>query len=80
MGTKQVRLDEDVYDRISAHKRDGESFSETIERLTSGYSLVEFAENTSGDAETHRNLLEQSAGKTDENRREHLREQGIDVE
>jgi predicted CopG family antitoxin len=80
MGTRQVRLDEDVYDRIAAHKEDDESFSDTIDRLTSGYSLVEFAENTSGDGESHRELLDRREEKTRENRREHLTEQGVDVE
>ena len=36
-------LDENVYEHIRAHKRDDETFSEAIERLISGYSLVDFA-------------------------------------
>ena len=39
MGTKPVRLDEDVYKRIKAHKRDDETFSEAIDRLIGGPSL-----------------------------------------
>ncbi|GAA0206919.1 antitoxin VapB family protein [Halobaculum roseum] len=39
MSTKPVRLDEDVYNRIKAHKRDDETFSEAIERLIGGPSL-----------------------------------------
>jgi predicted CopG family antitoxin len=46
MSTKSVRLDEDVYDRIAARKRDGETFSEAIERLTGGYTLLDYAEET----------------------------------
>ena len=40
MGTKMVRIDEEVYEQIEAHKRDDETFSETIERLIGGPSLL----------------------------------------
>jgi predicted CopG family antitoxin len=33
MGTRMVRLDDDVYERIEAHKREDETFSEAIDRL-----------------------------------------------
>ena len=35
----QVRLEDDVYERIKANKRDGESFSDAVERLIGGRSL-----------------------------------------
>jgi len=35
----QVRLEDDVYERIKANKRDDESFSDAIERLIGGRSL-----------------------------------------
>lgn len=35
----QVRLDDDVYERIKADKRDDESFSDAVERLIGGRSL-----------------------------------------
>lgn len=35
----QVRLDEHVYERIKASKRDGESFSDAVERLIGDRSL-----------------------------------------
>ncbi|WP_299265423.1 antitoxin VapB family protein [Halorientalis sp.] len=41
MGTKTIRLDEDVYDRVRAEKRDDETFSEAIDRLIGGPSLLE---------------------------------------
>ncbi|WP_101294094.1 antitoxin VapB family protein [Halegenticoccus soli] len=41
MGTKNVRLDEDVYERIKAKKRDGETFSEAIDRLTAETSILD---------------------------------------
>jgi predicted CopG family antitoxin len=46
MGTTHVRIDDELYERLKAHKRDDESFSETIERLTSDYTLVDFAAET----------------------------------
>jgi len=33
MGTRMVRIDEEVYERIEAHKHDDETFSEAIDRL-----------------------------------------------
>jgi predicted CopG family antitoxin len=43
MGTKHVRLDKDVYERIESRKRDDETFSEAIDRLTDDYTLLDFA-------------------------------------
>jgi predicted CopG family antitoxin len=44
MGTKQVRLDEDVYARIKDEKRERETFSDAIDRLTSDWSLAQWAQ------------------------------------
>lgn len=41
MGTKSVRLEESVYERVVAHKRDDETVSEAIERLIGEPSLLE---------------------------------------
>lgn len=46
MGTKSVRLDEDVYERVKAHKRDGETFSEAVARLMRDVSLLDLAEES----------------------------------
>lgn len=35
----QIRLEDHVYERIEANKRDDESFSEAVERLIGGHSL-----------------------------------------
>lgn len=41
MATKSVRLDEDVYERVKSEKRPNETFSEAIDRLTDGASLLD---------------------------------------
>lgn len=37
----QIRLEDDVYERIKANKRDDESFSDAVDRLIGGRSLRE---------------------------------------
>lgn len=51
MGTKQVRLDESVYERIEANKRGDETFSEAVERLLADVSLLNLAGDGEYDAE-----------------------------
>lgn len=41
MGSKMVRLNDEVYERLSAHKRDDETYSEAIDRLLGGGSLLD---------------------------------------
>jgi predicted CopG family antitoxin len=43
MATKSVRLNESVYERIAARKREDETFSEAIDRLIQGPSLLDLA-------------------------------------
>ena len=62
MGTKQVRLDEDVYARIQNAKREDETFSDAVDRLTSDWSLAQWAEKYETDSEksaSHRELLDE---------------------
>ncbi|MFP4175149.1 MAG: antitoxin VapB family protein [Halobacteriales archaeon] len=42
MGTKTVSLSDDAYERLAAEKREGESFSDVVRRLTQGVDLKEF--------------------------------------
>ncbi|SDY95043.1 antitoxin VapB family protein [Halopenitus persicus] len=43
MSTRNVRLEEDVYERIKSEKRPDETFSETVDRLIGGRSLLDLA-------------------------------------
>lgn len=62
MGTKQVRLDEDVYAKLADKKREGESFSDVIDRLTADWSLAEWGGWMSEEAVMeHREMLDELA-------------------
>jgi predicted CopG family antitoxin len=77
----QVRLDDDVYERIKSQKRDDETFSEAIDRLTSEWTLLDFAEGDPVvDAETHRAALDAAEQQGIEDARERLRRMGVDKE
>lgn len=43
MGSKTIRLEDDVYARLRAAKRDDETFSEAVDRLIGAPSLTELA-------------------------------------
>ena len=43
VGTKTIRLDDEIYERIRAEKREDETFSEAIERLIGEVSILELA-------------------------------------
>ena len=42
MATKTISLSEDAYERLKGMKREGESFSDVVRRLTRGVELREF--------------------------------------
>lgn len=44
-----IRLSEDAYERLAAHKREDETFSDVVLRLTSERSLLELAGILSGE-------------------------------
>jgi predicted CopG family antitoxin len=41
--SKSIRLSEDAYERLAAHKREDETFSDVVLRLAGERSLVELA-------------------------------------
>ena len=41
--SKSIRLSDDAYERLKAHKRDDETFSEVVLRLAGERSLLEIA-------------------------------------
>jgi hypothetical protein len=45
MGTKQMRVSEDLYARVKSANREGETLAETLDRLVGGYSLTDFADD-----------------------------------
>jgi len=42
MGTKTISLTDDAYERLKAHKREGESFSDVVRRLADTPDLEEY--------------------------------------
>jgi len=45
MGTKHIRVDDDLHARIKSASREDETLAETLERLLEDYSLEQFADD-----------------------------------
>jgi predicted CopG family antitoxin len=77
----QVRLSDEVYERIKSQKRDDETFSEAVDRLTADWTLDDYAEEEPVmDPEKHRELLEEVEEDSTKSTSERLKRQGIDVD
>ena len=63
MGTKTVRIEDDVYERIKAKKRDDETSSEAIERLVGGGSLLDLY-GVGEDVDEMRDAIDESSERT----------------
>lgn len=80
MGTKQVRLEADVYELIKDKKRADETFSEAIERLTSDWSITECGgERSQAEINRHRELLEDMDHESSEDVDEAVRQMAADI-
>jgi len=81
MGTKTIRLDEDVYERLKSEKRGDETFSDAVDRLMGDWSLLNLA-GTATEAETdrHRELLAASEDAAAQDREELLEQLGVETE
>ncbi|WP_248517881.1 antitoxin VapB family protein [Salinarchaeum laminariae] len=79
MGSKQIRLDDDVYAEIADGKRDDETFSDAIDRMVSDWRLSEWGTGRSqSEIEAHREQLDEM-DRIDAEETAELREQlGID--
>jgi len=69
----QVRLEDHVYERIKANKRDDESFSDAVERLIGGQSLRDLRDVFDGDQVTEMREAVEAADRED---RQAVREVG----
>lgn len=63
--SKQVRLDDSVYERIRSEKRDDESFSDAVERLLSDRSLRDLREVFTGEQVNDMRAAIESADEAD---------------
>jgi predicted CopG family antitoxin len=69
--SNQIRLEDHVYERIKANKRDGESFSDAVERLIGGQSLCDLRDVFDEDRV---NEMREAIEAADEADREEVRE------
>ncbi len=79
MSTKTVRLKEDVYERIKTKKREEETFSEAIDRLTRDASLLDLGDSEEGHTPDRQEKMLRLVEETEEQGEAKLDEQlGID--
>lgn len=69
MATKTITITEDAYERLKTRKRDGESFTETIIRITDGDRDVMDGFGAMRDVEGFRTAVEETRAKLDDDLR-----------
>lgn len=73
MGTKTISLADDAYDRLKAEKREGESFSDVVRRLTDGVELSDYYGVLSDDtADELEAAIDEHRAERNERRRERV--------
>jgi len=70
MGTKTLTITEEAYERLRAHKRDDESFTDTILRITGDERDVMKGFGAMSDVEGFREEVKQVRGELDGDLRE----------
>ncbi|QSG14207.1 antitoxin VapB family protein [Halapricum desulfuricans] len=70
MGTKTLTITEEAYERLRAHKRDDESFTDTILRITGDERDVMKGFGAMSDVEGFREEVERVRGELDGDLRE----------
>lgn len=65
MGTKSLTITEEAYERLKAHKREGESFTDTILRLTGGDQDLLAGFGAMSDVDGFREAVEESRAELD---------------
>lgn len=65
MGTKSLTITEEAYERLKEHKREGESFTETILRLTGRERDVMKGFGTMADVDGFREAVAESRDELD---------------
>ncbi|MFB9824664.1 antitoxin VapB family protein [Halobaculum roseum] len=68
MGTKTISLDDEAYERLRAHKREGESFSTVVKRLAGERSWREVAGIWEGEADELEAAIEEGRERSRERR------------